>query len=51
MSLDVLQPVIHYSNHLLVPGLFAWLFFRKEWKKAWLIMLTTMLVDLICFLY
>jgi predicted cobalt transporter CbtA len=31
--------------HLLVPGLIAYIFFRKEWKKAWLIMLATMLID------
>ena len=41
-----LQTVVHYSLHLLFPGLIAWLFFRKHWKKAWLIMLLTMLVDL-----
>lgn len=42
----MLQQLIHYSLHLLVPGLIAWLFFRNNWKKAWLIMIATMLVDL-----
>lgn len=42
----MLQTLVHYSLHLLVPGLIAFIFFRKEWKKAWLIMLATMLVDL-----
>lgn len=42
----MLQTIIHYTLHLLVPGLIAYIFFRKEWKKAWLIMLATMLVDL-----
>jgi predicted cobalt transporter CbtA len=41
----MLQTVIHYSLHFLVPGLIAYVFFRKEWKKAWLIMLATMLID------
>ena len=41
----MLQTVVHYSLHLLVPGLIAFVFFRKEWKKAWLIMLATMLID------
>jgi len=41
----MLQQIIHYSLHLLFPGLIAWIFFRKNWKKAWLIMLATMLVD------
>lgn len=44
--LNILQPLIHYGLHFLFPGLIAWLFFRKEWKKVWLIMLATMLVDL-----
>ena len=44
--LKILQPVVHYSLHLLFPALIALVFFRKEWKKAWLIMLLTMLVDL-----
>ena len=44
--LQILQPVTHYSLHFLFPGLIAWVFFRKEWKKAWLIMIATMLVDL-----
>jgi hypothetical protein len=42
----VLQQIVHYSLHLLFPGLIAWAFFRSHWKKAWLIMLATMLVDL-----
>ncbi len=41
----MLQTLIHYTLHLLVPGGIAFVFFRKEWKKAWLIMLATMLVD------
>ncbi|MCG2431341.1 DUF6122 family protein [Aequorivita xiaoshiensis] len=42
----MLQTIIHYTLHLLVPGLIAYVFFSKEWKKAWLLMLATMLVDL-----
>ncbi|MDC1325323.1 MAG: DUF6122 family protein [Flavobacteriales bacterium] len=42
----MLQELIHYGLHLLVPGLIAWVFFRNNWKTAWLIMLATMLVDL-----
>ena len=44
--LRVVQPVVHYGLHLLAPGLIAWLFFRDQWKRAWLLMLATMLVDL-----
>ncbi len=42
----MLQQLIHYGFHLLVPGLIAWIFFRNNWKTAWLIMIATMLVDL-----
>ena len=44
--LDILQSISHYGQHFLVPGLVAWVFFRSQWKKVWLIMLATMLVDL-----
>ena len=42
----MLQFILHYGLHLLFPALIAWVFFRKEWKKAYLIMLATMLLDL-----
>ena len=42
----LLQPIVHYSLHLLFPGVIAWLLFRSNWKRSWLIMLATMLVDL-----
>ena len=45
-TLKVLQTIIHYSLHFIAPGLLAWLFFRDRWKKALLIMIATMLVDL-----
>lgn len=45
-TLKILQPIIHYGLHFLFPGLLAWFFFKSEWKKAWLIMILTMLVDL-----
>lgn len=43
---EILRYVIHYGLHLFLPGLVAWVFFRSQWKRAWLIMLATMLVDL-----
>ena len=42
----MLQELIHFGFHLIVPGLIAWIFFRKNWKMAWLIMIATMVVDL-----
>lgn len=44
--MSLLQPIVHYSGHFLLPGLVAWLLFRKDWKRAWWIMIATMLVDL-----
>jgi hypothetical protein len=38
--------VTHLVLHASVPGAVAWVFFRKGWRRAWLIMLATMLVDL-----
>ena len=32
--------------HFLVPGLLAWFLFRPVWRKAWLLLVLTMLVDL-----
>lgn len=38
--------MIHIVLHFVVPAAVAFLFFRSIWKKAWLIMIATMLVDL-----
>ena len=32
--------------HFLVPGIIAYLFFKSNWKKVWLIFILTMLIDL-----
>ena len=40
------QFFIHYSLHLIFPLLIAFVFFRKDWKKVYLMMLLTMVVDL-----
>ena len=31
--------------HFLVPGIIAYIFFKPQWKKVWLIFLLTMFVD------
>ena len=38
--------MLHLSWHLVVPLVVVGLFFKKEWKIAYFIMLSTMLVDL-----
>ena len=41
-----MQTFIHYFLHLVFPFFIAFIFFRNEWKKVYLILLATMLVDL-----
>jgi len=38
--------MLHLSLHLIVPLVVVGLFFKKDWKIAYFIMLSTMLVDL-----
>ncbi len=42
----MISAFIHYSLHFFLPLLIAILFFRKDWKKVYSIMLLTMIVDL-----
>ncbi len=41
-----MQLFTHYFLHLLFPGVIAFIFFRKDWLKSWLLLLATMLVDI-----
>ncbi len=43
---QIIRFIIHYGLHFIVPGIIAFVFFRNNWKKAWLIMIATVLVDL-----
>lgn len=43
---SIFQFLVHYGLHFLAPGLIAYLFYRSNWKKAWLLLVCTMLVDL-----
>jgi len=45
-TLAAIQTFIHYGLHFLAPGAIAYFFYRGRWKFAWLIFLSTMLVDL-----
>ncbi|MGB6268240.1 MAG: DUF6122 family protein [Olleya sp.] len=40
------RPIIHYGLHFGLPLLIAILLFKKQWKKAFLIMLLGMIIDL-----
>jgi len=41
-----IQTFVHYFLHLIFPVVIALTFFRKDWKKVYLIFLATLLVDL-----
>lgn len=41
-----MQTFIHYFLHLGFPFFIAYLFFRKDWRVVYLILIATMLVDL-----
>lgn len=41
-----MKDFVHYFLHLGFPLIVAFSFFRKDWKKVYLILLLTMLVDL-----
>ena len=42
----MLQTVVHYGCHFLIPLGVALLFFKSQWKMAFLIMIAGMLIDL-----
>lgn len=42
----MLQPIVHYGIHFIVPLLVALLFFKSHWKTAFIIMIATMIIDL-----
>ncbi|RKE92306.1 DUF6122 family protein [Ichthyenterobacterium magnum] len=42
----MLQPILHYSIHIGLPLVVALLFFKSNWKTAFLIMIATMAIDL-----
>jgi len=42
----MLQPILHYGIHFVLPLGIAVVFFKPKWKLAYFIMLCTMLIDL-----
>lgn len=42
----MLQSLVHYFLHFVFIGLIAYLYDKNNWKRNWLILLATMLVDL-----
>lgn len=46
IALDIFRHIVHYTFHLVVPFLLARFFWKANWWKAGLIMVSTMLIDL-----
>lgn len=44
--LELVRFCTHYGMHFLVPGIIAYVFFRNDWKKVWLILIATMVIDI-----
>lgn len=42
----MIQSVVHYGIHFVIPVIVALLFFKSNWKIAYLIMMATMVIDL-----
>lgn len=41
----MLQNIVHYSLHFLAVGLIAYWYDKTHWKRNWVILVSTMLVD------
>ncbi len=44
--MEVVRNSLHYGLHYVVPGLIAYWFYRSQWKRVWLLLILTMLIDL-----
>lgn len=45
-EIALLKTCTHYFLHLAFPAVIAFVFYRKQWKRVYMILLATMLVDL-----
>jgi hypothetical protein len=43
---EMIQPILHYGGHWLVPFAFGWLFWRERWWQAGLVIAAANLIDL-----
>jgi hypothetical protein len=44
--MHIIEQLIHYFLHLIFPGIIAYIFFNKKWKRVYVVFLLTMLVDI-----
>ena len=45
-TFDIVQPLVHYGGHWLVPFAIGWLFWRENWLCAALVIASANLIDL-----
>lgn len=43
---EIIRHIIHYSLHFIFPFIIAYFLFKKDWKIAGIIMVSTILIDL-----
>lgn len=44
--MDLLQPLLHYGGHWLVPFAIGWMFWRQDWLRAGAVIAAANLIDL-----
>ena len=45
MIFEIIRTLLHYSLHFLAPILLGYIFWRKNWKLASILMISTMVID------
>lgn len=44
--MEIAKPLVHYFLHFIFPAFIALMFYKEQWKRVYIIFLSTMLVDL-----
>lgn len=44
--MSLLQTFLHYSGHFIAPFAIGWIFWRRDWRRAGMVMLAANLIDL-----
>ena len=44
--MEFLKPILPYSLHFIAPGLIGYIYNKTNWKRNWLVLISTMLIDL-----
>lgn len=44
--MDIIRPIVHYGLHFIAPLAIAYIWSRERWRRSYLILLATMVIDL-----